>query len=267
MEVVYDRCCGVVVSRDLISACVLLAGKREDDHRLMRSITPATRELQLLAEWLEELRVTHVAVKAAGRIWRPLWRALAGKVEFILADEKHLPAPPSSVASEQEWLAELLQHGLIPISALSPAETSYEAELSEYRSHLQHQRHLWATSIRDLLEQANLRLSSVVSDVMGESGRSILKAVLDGQYESEQLAQLAKGRLRSKIPQLKLALEGRLEERQRFLLREWLDLWGILGIKLERAEQELQRTGSAAATASGGSDRRSKKSRNFLRRH
>jgi hypothetical protein len=243
MEVRHERCCGAVVSQDFINACILMTAATGGELRIPRTFTAFTQELHALDRWLQENAVTHIAVKAAGSAWTPLWRVIHSTVEFVLVDDERLQAPPRHTrVPECEWLADLLRHDLIPRRELLSPDSCYHDCLCRYRARLQEQRQLWSISIQDVLKAANVRLSSVLSDVMGESGRAILQAVLGGEYDSERLAQLAKGRLRSKIPQLKLALEGQLDDRQRFLLREWLDLWTILGTKLEHTEQELRKT-------------------------
>ncbi len=153
---------------------------------------------------------------------------------------KAIPGPKTD-AKDCEWIAELLQHGLVRGSFVPPTEIQDLRDLTRYRVELTQAQNRVANRIQKLLEQANIKLSSVVSNVLGVSGQQMIEAIIAGQDNPEQLADLARRRLRGKIPELQLALEGRVRDHHRFLLREFLDEWKALGTRIRRIEEEIDR--------------------------
>jgi transposase len=219
MEVVYPRCAGVDVHKKLIVACVRLV----DGGRIVRQkerFGTTTAELMRLATWMTEHKVTHAAMESTGVYWKPVWHALEGDFQLILANAQHVKAIPGrkSDMSDAEWLAELLAHGLIRSSFVPPEGIQELRDLTRTRKQLSRTLAQQALRIQKVLEDANVKLSSVVSDILGKASRAILEALIAGESEPDRLAQL-KGQLKATPQELEAALRGRLTENHRFLLR------------------------------------------------
>jgi len=218
----------------------------EDDgesHRENRVFGTTTRELETLAAWMEHHRVRQVAMESTGVYWRPVWNVLEGRFEVKLANAQHIRNLPGKKTDRKdgEWIAKLLQHDLVPASFVPPTELRELRDLSRTRVRLVQERVAVANRIQRILEDANIKLASVVTDVLGYSGRRMLEAIIGGQTDPEQLADLARTTLRRKIPQLRLALDGRLNDHHRFWLRHMMDHLEFLEGKIFVLEQEMER--------------------------
>jgi transposase len=207
----------------------------------MRVFGTFTSDLLALVDWLKEAGVTHVAMEATGVYWRPVWAVLEGEFQQMLVNPQHIKAVPGrkTDAKDCEWIADLLQHGLLKGSFVPPTPIQDLRDLTRYRAELRQSQNRVANRIQKFLEQANLKLSSVASNALGVSGRQMLEAIIAGQDDPEQLAKLARGKLKNKIPQLEQALEGRVRDHHRFLLAEYLDEWEALGERIRRIEAEI----------------------------
>ncbi|MGP8186011.1 MAG: IS110 family transposase, partial [Terracidiphilus sp.] len=210
------------MSYKTVSAGVIVCEPDGKKRRQVRVFGSFTGDLLVLADWLREQGVTHVAMEATGVYWRPVWAVLEGQFEQLLVNPQHIKAVPGrkTDAKDCEWIADLLQHGLLKGSFVPPTPIQDLRDLTRYRVELRQSQSRVANRIQKLLEQANLKLGSVASNTLGVSGRQMLEAILAGQDTPEQLAQLARGRLKSKIPQLEQALAGRVRDHHRFLLAE-----------------------------------------------
>ena len=241
MQVVYARCAGLDVHKKTVSACVSVREADGSKQQQIRIFGTFTRDLLALADWLRKQGVTHVAMEATGVYWRPVWAVLEGQFEQMLVNPQHIKAVPGrkTDAKDCEWIADLLQHGLLKASFVPPSPIQDLRDLTRYRAELRQSQNRVANRIQKLLEQANVKLSSVASDTLGVSGRQMLEAIIGGEESPEQLAQLARGRLKNKLPQLEQALEGRVREHHRFLLAEFLDEWEALGERVRRLEAEI----------------------------
>jgi transposase len=189
-----------------------------------------------LADWLKEHGVTHVAMEATGVHWRPIWAVLEGQFEQIQAEPGR-----RTDAKDCEWIADLLQHGLLKGSFVPPTEIQDLRDLTRYQAELRQSQNRVANRIQKFLEQANIKLRSVASNTLGVSGRQMLEAIIAGQDDAEQLAKRARGKLRPKIAELEPVLEGRVREHHRFLLAEYLDEWEKLGRQITRREAEIEK--------------------------
>lgn len=243
MQVVYARCAGLDVHKKTVSVCVSVCEAGGAKQQQMRVFGTFTRDLLALADWLKEHGVTHVAMEATGVYWRPVWAVLEGQFQQVLVNPQHIKAVPGrkTDAKDCEWIADLLQHGLLKGSFVPPTPIQDLRDLTRYRAELRQSQNRVANRIQKFLEQANLKLSSVASNTLGVSGRQMLEALIAGQDDPEQLAKLARGKLKSKIPQLEQALQGRVREHHRFLLAEFLDEWKALGDRIARLEAEIDR--------------------------
>jgi len=243
MQVVYERCAGLDVHQKTVSACVSVCGADGKKHRNVRAFGSFTGDLLRLADWMHNQGVTHVAMEATGVYWRPVWAVLEGQFEQLLVNPQHIKAVPGrkTDVKDCEWIADLLQHGLLRGSFVPPTPIQDLRDLTRYRVELRQSQSRVANRIQKLLEQANLKLGSVASNALGVSGRHMLEAVIKGQDSPEQLAQLARGKLKNKIPQLVQALEGRVRPHHRFLLAEFLEEWDWFERRIVRLEEEIDR--------------------------
>ncbi|HTX77701.1 MAG TPA: IS110 family transposase [Terracidiphilus sp.] len=241
MQVLYTRCAGLDVHKKTVSACILLADGAGPRRSQVRTFGTFTRDLLALADWLHQHAVTHLAMEATGIYWRPVWAVLEGQFEQMLVNPQHIKAVPGRKTDtrDAEWIADLLQHGLLKGSFVPPTPIQDLRDLTRYRAELRQSQNRVANRIQKFLEQANLKLASVASNTLGVSGRQMLEAILAGQDDPHRLAQLARGRLRDKIPQLEQALEGRIRDHHRFLLAEFLDEWEALNLRIRRIEAQI----------------------------
>jgi transposase len=224
MEVLYPRCAGLDVHKDVVVACVRCVSPPA--HHETRSFTTTTSGLLALAEWLAEHGCTHVAMEASGVYWRPVWHILEDQFELVLANAQHIKNVPGrkSDVSDAMWIADLLAHGLIRSSFVPPTPIQDLRDLTRTRKQLVRQISQHAQRIHKLLEDANLKLGSVLSDVLGVSGRAMLDAIIAGESDPETLAALAQRRARLKHAELVEALRGRIRPHHRNLLRLHLGL-------------------------------------------
>ncbi|MFL5591227.1 MAG: IS110 family transposase [Ktedonobacteraceae bacterium] len=241
LSVLYAYCAGLDVHKKTVVACLLLTAASGRVSKEVRTFATTTAGLQALVNWLTSQGVTHVAMESTGVYWRPVFNLLEGHCEVILVNAQHMKAVPGkkSDVKDSEWLADLLRHGLLRASFIPPKPIRDLRDLVRYRKSLVQQRAQQINRVQKVLETANIKLSSVASDVLGKSGRDMLDALLAGISDAETLADLARGRLRAKLPALREALEGRVEETHRILLRHLLDRIDQLQAAIERIQREL----------------------------
>ena len=242
MDVVYRCCCGVDVHKDSVTACVAWVDASGKKRHEKRQFTTFTRDLLALADWLRTCGVTHVAMESTGVYWQPVWHVLESHFELLLANAQHVKAIPGKKTDRRDsvWLAELLQHGLLRSSFVPPAPIRELRDLTRYRVTLCQECNRIANRIQKVLEDANVKLASVASDPLGASGRAILKAIIAGAQDAPTLAEMARGRLRQKLPALQAALEGRVTPHHRFLLQELLDHLEFVESKIVRLEMTIE---------------------------
>jgi transposase len=241
MHVIHECCAGLDVHKKSVYACAIWLGHNKAKEQEIRSFGTMTADLLKLADWLRERQVTHVAMEATGVFWRPVWAVLEGQFELMLVNPHHIKAIPGrkTDAKDSEWIADLLQHGLLRGSFVPPREIQDLRDLTRYRAELVQDQNRVDNRIQKLLEQCNIKLSSVASDTLGASGRLMIEAIIAGEENPEQLADLAQRRLRAKIPELRLALAGKVRDHHRFLLKEFLQEWKALEERIRRIEKEI----------------------------
>jgi transposase len=195
-----------------------------------------------LSDWLSEREVTHVAMESTGVYWQPVFNILEGTVEVWLVNARHVKQVPGRKTDVRdcEWLADLMRHGLVRPSFIPPEGTRNLRELTRYRRSLVRQRANEANRVQKVLEQANIKLGSVATDVLGASGRAMLRALIGGETDGAKLADLARGSLQGKKAQLAEALTGRVKEHQRLLLKELLDHIEYLEKAIVRLDGSIQ---------------------------
>ena len=241
MEVIYPRCCGLDIHKESISACVLIkeSGKRE---KHLARFGTMTSDLLKLGDWLRSWGVKRVAMESTGVYWKQIWNILEDEFELELINAQHIKQVPGRKTDSKdcEWIAELLQHGLVRASFV-PAQAQRDLrELTRYRATLCEDKVRVANRIQKVLEDANVKLACVASDILGASGRAMLEALVAGERDAAHLAGMAKQRLREKLPQLERALEGRVREHHCFLLRQLLDELYFIEGRIAQVEQRLE---------------------------
>lgn len=219
MEVLYPRCAGLDVHARSVTACVRLASGPDVTYQ-HRTVATTTRGLLELADWLAEVHCTHVAMEATGVYWKPVWHILEPQFTLVLANAMHVRHVPGrkSDLSDAAWIADLLAHGLIRSSFVPPAAIQECRDLTRTRKQLMGEIARHTLRIQKTLEDANLKLTHVISDILGVSGRTILQAVIAGDTDPERLADLTTGRLKASRAQLVDALHGRVTAHHRFML-------------------------------------------------
>jgi len=202
MEVVYLCRCGWAGHRKSITACVLWAEAKGKSRKEKKRFGTCTHDLLQLADWLQECGVTHVAMESTGVYWKPVWNIVAEQFEVLLVNAQHIKAVPDRKTDQKdsEWIADLLQRGLLRGSLLPPQPKRELRDLTRHRVSLVQEINRIANRIQKLLEDANIKLASVATDALGASGRAILEATLAGEEDAAQLAEVSKGLLRNKIP-------------------------------------------------------------------
>lgn len=241
MQILYSRCCGIDVHKDSVTACVLVYSAAAEPEIRKKEFATHWKALGNLRLWLFAQKVTHVAMESTGVYWKPVWEALDGHFKLILANPyqvKNLPGRKTD-ARDCQWLAELLAHGLIRPSFVPPRATRELRDLTRYRVKLAEERNRIHNRIHKVLEDACIKLDTVASDILGKSGRAIIQAIIDGQEHPDWLADKAKGTLRGKRPDLRLALRGRITEHHRLMLRELMEDLAFVEHKIERLEKAI----------------------------
>ena len=220
MQAIIERCCGLDVHQETVVACLLIGAAGARARKEVRTFRTVRRELEALRDWLKAAGVTHVGMESTGVYWRPVYAVLEGHVELIVGNARHIRNVPGrkTDVKDAEWIADLVRHGLIAKSFVPPAPLRELRELLRYRRKLIEAQAAERNRLLRLLETANIKLASVMSDVFGVSGRAMLKALIAGSAAPEEMAALARGQLRRKRAALIEALTGGVEEHHRFLL-------------------------------------------------
>jgi len=221
MRIVYPRCCGLDVHKKSITACLLTPTEQGETQQEVRRFGTMTRDLLELSDWLTGNGVTHVAMESTGVYWKPVWNILEPACTILLVNAQHVKAVPGrkTDAKDCQWIADLLQHGLLRGSFVPPTPVRELRDLTRTRASLRQDHTAVANRMQKILEDANVKIASVATDWLGVSGRLILNRMIDGEQDSGKLADLCRGRLRDKIPQMQLAVEGRMTEHHRWMLR------------------------------------------------
>ena len=220
MQALIERCCGLDVHQETVVACLMVGAPGVRPSKEVRTFRTVTRDLEALRDWLAAQGVTHVGMESTGVYWRPVYAVLEGHFDLIVGNARHIRNVPGrkTDVKDAEWIADLVRHGLIAKSFVPPRPLRELRDLLRYRRKLVESQTAERNRLLKLLETANIKLASVMSDVFGVSGRAMLKALIEGQASVEAMADLAKGQLRRKRADLVLALEGRMEEHHQFLL-------------------------------------------------
>lgn len=241
MEVLHPQCAALDVHKDTVVACVRhMVGstvKRE-----VRTFQTTTRALMALSEWLSAEGCTHVAMEATGVYWKPVWHVLAdGDCELVLANAAHVKNVPGrkTDVNDATWLADLMAHGLIRGSFVPDEPTQEMRTLLRTRKQFVRERSSHVLRIQKVLEDANIKLNSVVTDILGVSGRRMIEAIIAGETEPRALAALAHRRCKAPLADLEAALRGRVTAHHRFMLKLHLGHLDALGAAIAEIDQAV----------------------------
>lgn len=244
MEVLVDRCAGLDVHQKTVMACIRTPAPEGERAQQVREFATFTDDLVRLRDWLAAEGVTQVAMEATGVYWRPVWHVLeeAAGFELLLVNAQHVKAVPGrkTDVADAAWLAKLLECGLLRGSFVPPPVIAQLRDLTRYRKKLVEDRAKETQRIQKLLEDAGIKLDSVVSDVLGTSARQMLEALIAGTRDPDVLADMARTRMRPKIPELRRALQGRFGSHHALLLRVHLDHIDHLSSAIERLDAEVE---------------------------
>jgi transposase len=242
MEVLHPRCCGLDVHKETVVACVRLVvdGKPVKE---VRTFSTTTVSLIELSEWLTETKCTHVAMEATGVYWKPVWHILAdGGFQLVLANAAHIKNVPGrkSDVKDSDWISDLLAHGLIRPSFVPDGPTQEMRTFLRTRKQFVHEKGSHILRIQKTLEDANIKLDSVITDIMGLSGRKMIEALIAGETDPAKLARLADRRVKASQENLRQALRGRVTEQHRFLLRLHLDQIDAFDAAIAKIDREVE---------------------------
>src|SRR5262244_3826740 len=223
MDVVFLRCAGLDVHKKSITACRMVpdpAGQEAEGIAELRTFGTMTRDLLSLADWLTEASITHVAMESTGEYWKPVYNLLEDTFTVFLVNATHVKNVPGRKTDKADarWLAKLMRFGLLQASFIPPKGQRDLRDLTRYRTKLVQERVREVNRVQGVLERANIKLASVIADIMGVSGRAMLEALIAGRADPATMAELAKRRMRSKIPILEQALTGIVHDHHRQLL-------------------------------------------------
>jgi transposase len=241
MKVFHPCCFGLDVHKKCVTACLITVDSNQQRSRLTRTFGTTTIELLELVDWLVQSNCTIAAMESTGSYWKPVYNLLDAALEVWVVNAQHIKTVPgrNTDVKDAEWIADLLQHGLLRQSFIPDEPMRELRELVRYRKSLTQQRVAEVNRVQKVLEGANIKLASVVTDVLGVSGRAMLNAIVAGQADPQTMADLAKGRLRNKLPELQHALSGRVRPHQRFILAQLLAHIDFFDETLEQCSQEI----------------------------
>jgi transposase len=242
MEPIYTSCCGLDVHKKSIQATVRRIGKDGKIQEQIRAFGSMTQDIRALADWMSQEEVTHVAMESTGVYWKPVYNILEGRFNILLVNARHIKNVPGrkTDVKDSQWIARLLQSGLLKGSFIPDRAQREFRDLTRHRAKLVDQRASVVNRVHKVLEDANIKLGAVATDIMGKSGKDMIRALIEGRQDISEIADLARSKLRGKIPQLQLALEGHVTDHHRFILGELMDQLDHLDGQINRFSQRIE---------------------------
>lgn len=242
MEAVFRCVAGLDVHAKTVAVCVRRADEGGKVQKEVRTYETMTRNLLALRDWLIAEGVTHVAMESTGVFWKPIYNILEGQFEILLVNARHVKNVPGrkTDVKDCEWLAQLLQCGLLQGSLIPPRAQRELRDLTRMRTQLTRDAVSVRNRMQKVLEDANIKLGEVASDMLGASGRKMIAGLIEGEQDSAKLADMASGRLRSKIPELNKAMEGRLTDHHRFMLKTLMDQLTYLEGQIQQLSRRIE---------------------------
>jgi transposase len=246
MDVIFPHCAGLDVHKKTVMACRVIPDPtgQPDGRMELREFGTMTRDLLALSDWLAEAGITHVAMESTGEYWRPVYNLLEGSFTVFLVNAAHVKQVPGRKTDKADarWLAKLMRYGLLQASFIPPQGQRELRDLTRYRTKLVQERSREVNRVQGVLERANIKLAAVATDIMGVSGRAILAALLAGRADPATMAELAKGRMRTKIPLLEQALTGLMRDHHRRLLALQLAHVDFLDEQIDTLSADITRS-------------------------
>jgi transposase len=238
MDIIVDKGCGLDVHKGTVVACIMGTGIRKE----VKTYTTMTNDLLRLKEWLQENGITHVAMESTGVYWKPVFNILEDRFEVILVNARHVKNVPGRKTDVQdsEWLCKLLRSGLVKGSFIPPRDIRELRDLTRHKRKLIQAITAEKQRVEKVLEDANIKLSSIASDTFGASGKRIIEELIKGKLRAEEMAELSKGRLRQKREDLKEALVGEVREHHKFMIKASLRHIGAMEKILSEIERRIQ---------------------------
>ncbi len=254
MQIVYSHCAGLDVHKKTVVACCVTPGPHGQPQFETRTFSTMTQDLLLLSDWLSQHGVTHVALESTGEFWKPIYNILEASFVVLVVNAHHIKNVPGRKTDVKDaaWIADLLRHGLLRGSFIPPMPQRDLRDLTRQRTNLVQKRAEVANQLQKVLEWANLKLTSVLTDITGVSARAMLEAIIAGEEDAVLLAELAKGRMRTKRAALEQALTGRVRDHHRFLLAQHLTHLDFLEEQIEAFTQQIAISIHAQAASSSG---------------
>lgn len=243
MELLYEQCAGLDVHKKNVKVCLKTPGSGGKSHQEIRTYETKTANLLEMRDWLKEKGCTHLAMESTGVYWKCIYNLLEGDFEILVVNAHHLKTVPGrkTDVKDSEWIADLLQHGLLKASFIPSAPQRELRDLKRYRTRLTEERAREVNRLQKTLEDTNLKLGDVVSDVMGKASQMILHAIVNGETDPTSLAAFAVGRVRASQQALEAALTGKVTVHHRFMLGEHLKQIESLDAAIRRVSQEIAR--------------------------
>ncbi len=240
-QIIFERVAGLDVHKKTVVACRRILNQDRLVSEETKTFATMTRDLLSLSDWLAEWEITHVAMESTGEYWKPIYNILEGSFTVFLVNAKHVKHVPArkTDVKDAEWLAKLMQLGLLKASFIPEKPQRDLRDLTRERKSLTRERTRVANRIQKVLENANVKLASVASDILGVSGRRMLQALVDGETDVMKMADMAKGRMRNKLPELQQALNGRVDAHHRFLLAQHLQHIDFLDSQITAMDQKI----------------------------
>jgi len=241
MNIVYERCAGIDVHKRNVVVCAITPDQWGQRHKEQCTFSTMMPDLLRMRQWFQNLGVTHVALESTGSFWKPIFHVLEGYMEVLVVNAQHLKAVPGRKTDlkDAEWIADLLQHGLLRPSFVPPAFQRELRELTRYRSSVIEERSRTINRLQKILEDTNIKLAAVATDLMGQSARQMLAALLAGETNPSVVAELARGKMRAKRDLLVQALQGQFKPHHRVLISEQLAHIDSLDEEIERKSAEI----------------------------
>jgi transposase len=239
MDVIYERCCGIDVHKKMVMACIIVKGKKE-----IREFGTMTDDLMEMIAWVKETDCQVVAMESTGVYWKPVYNLLESEgIHVIVVNAQHIKGVPGrkTDVKDAEWICDLTRHGLVKASFIPSREQRELRELTRYRQDLIEERAREINRIQAVLEGANIKLASVITDVNGKTGQNILQAISKGTTDSEMLSELACGSVKSKRDDLKRALTGSIGTHQQRMIEHQLNHIVFLNQEIERLDEDIKK--------------------------
>lgn len=221
MEVLYKRCCGIDIHKNMMVACVFTSVRKKE----IRQFGTMTEDILRLVSWLKETNCEMTAMESTGSYWKPVYNIFEEEnIPIMIVNAQHIKGVPGrkTDVKDAEWIADLVRHGLVKASYIPRREQRELREITRYRQEIIEERARELNRIQSVLEGCNIKLGSVITDISGKSGMAILRAVISGETNPAVLSNLAEGKARNKLPEMRRALEGRILEHQRKMLEHQL---------------------------------------------